>query len=170
MTGPEVRPAIDRDVLKSYLNDHLTGAAGGRARANRMKQWYAETPIGSGLAAVADEIDEEYHHLHQLVGRLGLRRRLPLLLLARAGEMAGRLKPNGRGAKSSPVTPVLELELLRAAVNGKQGLWQTLAEHSGELGLDEQEYRRRSRLAEQQERVLEDLHARCRARAFGAIS
>ena len=28
----------------------------------------------------------------------------------------------------SPMTPLLEIELLRGAVNAKQGLWQTLAD------------------------------------------
>ena len=51
-----------------------------------------------------------------------------LRAVARAGDAAGRLKTNGRGLMRSPMTPLLEIELLRGAVNAKQGLWQTLAD------------------------------------------
>ena len=40
-----------------------------------------------------------------------------LRAVARAGEAAGRLKTNGRGLMRSPMTPLLEIELLRGAVD-----------------------------------------------------
>lgn len=149
---------IDRSVLQSYLGDHVTGAAGGRARALKMAEWYADTPIGSRLRELADQIDEDQTHLEQLIERLGLQQRRPLRLVARAGEVVGRLKPNGRGPFASPVTPLLEIELLRGAVSAKQGLWETLAHYAPELGLDAAEYRERSRAAEEQRAVLTQMH------------
>jgi hypothetical protein len=64
------------------------------------------------------------------------------------------------------MTPLLELELLRAAVNGKQGLWQVLAEYAEELGLDAADYVRRTADAERQEETLERLHAEIRPDAL----
>ena len=51
-------------------------------------------------------------------------------------EHAGRLKLNGRIVRRSPMTMVLEAELMRAAILGKLGGWQTLEELAPELGLD----------------------------------
>lgn len=153
-------------MLQSYLADHLVGAEGGRARIRRMSETYADTEIGPGLARVAAEIDDDHAHLERLVGRLGLRQPVPLRLVARAGELLGRLKPNGRILTATPTTPLLEIELMRSAVNGKQGLWQTLAAYSAELGLDEEEYTARTATAESQSEVLEALHARVRPQAF----
>jgi hypothetical protein len=41
-------------------------------------------------------------------------------------EKAGRLKPNGYVVSRSPLSDVLELETLRAAVEGKAAGWQLL--------------------------------------------
>ena len=46
----------------------------------------------------------------------------------------GPLKVNER-PEGSPLTPLLESELMRSAVMGKLGLWQVLTELSDDLGL-----------------------------------
>lgn len=156
MSVPET---IDRDVLRAYLSDHLTGATAGLGRAQQMAEAYADSEIGPDLKRVADEIDEEYDHLEKLLDRLDLRQ--PTLLKAAAGaaEVVGRLKPGGRGAKSSPMTPLLELELLRGAVNAKVGMWEVLTHYAAELGLDPAEYERRTAAVDGQIATLEKLHA-----------
>jgi hypothetical protein len=161
-----VPPTVDRRMLQTYLSDHLTGAAGGRARALKMSEWYADREIGPELAEVARQIDEEHGHLGELIDALDLRRGLPLQVLARVGELVGRAKTNGRVLTRSPMTPLLELELLRAAVNGKQGLWQVLAEYADELGLDAADYLRRAADAERQAETLERLHGEIRPDAL----
>lgn len=161
-----IAATVDRRILQSYLSDHLTGAAGGRARALKMSEWYADREIGPALADLAAELDEEHRHLREVIEVLGLRRGLPLQALARAGELVGRLKTNGRVLTGSPMTPLLEIELLRAAVNGKQGLWQVLADHADELGLDAADYTRRTADADRQQETLERLHAVLRPDVF----
>ena len=163
MTIPET---IDRTLLRTYLADHLTGATGVRARALKMAQWYASDDIGPELARVAAELDAEQEQLKELIDRLGLAQPLPKQVLARVGEFAGRLKVNGRLLTGSPMTPLLELELLRGAVNGKQGLWETLVVYAPELGLDPQRYRDLAEQARAQERTLEVLHGRVRSDAL----
>ncbi len=88
------------------------------------------------------------------------------LLAARVGEELGRFKLNGRLISRSPVTPLLELELLRGAVNAKAGLWQEMEVLAPRLGLDAQEWAGLSRRAKQQSTMLEKLHAKLRAEAF----
>ncbi|MBU5895038.1 hypothetical protein JVW19_23965, partial [Vibrio cholerae O1] len=50
-------------------------------------------------------------------------------------ERLGRLKPNGRLLRRSPMTLVLETELMRSAIMGKLGMWQTLRDNADALGL-----------------------------------
>lgn len=166
MIRPGIPSTVDRSVLQSYLNDHLTGASAGRARCQKMSEWYAELPVGPELAQIADELDQEHAHLADLIDKLGLKSALPMRLAARGAEMVGRLKPNGRGPLASPVTPLFEIELLRAAVNGKQGLWQVLADYSEELGLDRAQYEKFTGWAERQQHILEGLHAQLRPTAL----
>ena len=161
-----VPATVDRRILQTYLSDHLTGAAAGRARARKMSEWYADREIGPALAEFADELDEEHRHLGELIDALDLRRGLPLQALARVGELLGRAKTNGRVLTRSPMTPLLEVELLRAAVNGKQGLWQVLAEYADELGLDAADYVRLAAAADRQQETLERLHAELRPEAL----
>lgn len=155
-------------MLQSYLQDHLTGAAGGRARVSDMAERYADTPLGPRLRDIADQIDAEHQALAQIIDRLGLRQPLVGRLVARAGELAGRLKPNGRLLRTVPTTALLEIELMRSAVNGKRGLWETLAEHAAELGLDAAEMQQRADDAGEQAQVLAELHGLIRGRAFEA--
>lgn len=166
LSRARIPSSIDRRMLQSYLGDHLTGASGGRARARNIAKRYADTDMGADLSRLAEEIDEEHAHLSELMDSLGLRPVLAMRALARAGELAGRLKPNGRLLVSPPLTPLLEIELLRAAVNGKQGLWEVLREHSTALGLDPAAYGDRAANVETQRRLLERLHSRLRPHAF----
>ena len=158
----EIPSTIDRTLLQTYLSDHLTGATGGRNRIRDMAKRYAGSDVGPDLARVAEEITEEHEHLEDLIDRLGLGQPLPKKALAALAELAGRLKPNGRLLSGSPMTPLLEIELMRSAVNGKQGLWETLAVYAKELGLDAALYRRLAKRAGQQSRTLETLHASVR--------
>jgi hypothetical protein len=64
------------------------------------------------------------------------------------------------------MTPLFEIEMLRAAVNAKQGLWQLLADHADELGLPAAYYVRRTADADRQRATLEGLHADLRPEAL----
>ena len=47
---------------------------------------------------------------------------------AKVAERLGRLKPNDQLSGYSPLSRVLELEGLRSGVQGKLGLWDSLAQ------------------------------------------
>ncbi len=46
--------------------------------------------------------------------------------LVRMAERVGRLKPNGRLFKRSPLSRIVELEVLVVGIRGKEALWTAL--------------------------------------------
>ena len=114
------------DDLETYLQSHWAAAAGGVDLAARIARSHRGAAVGPVLAAVAEEIAEDQAALRQLMESLGLRPGRVGPLVARAGERVGRLKPNGRVVRRSPVSDVLELEALRGAVMAKRGGWDAL--------------------------------------------
>jgi hypothetical protein len=132
---PTVGPP-DRRVLRVYLGDHLTGADAATARVQWMAQRYADEPWGGGVGEVADGIAHDRAALVDMTRRLGISPPIPRRWLGRLGERVGRLKLNGRVARTSPLTPVVELEALRSGIAAKRSLWATLEVWAGPLGLD----------------------------------
>lgn len=159
-------PRIAQDLLNLYLSDHLTGASAGAARIDRMAGSFVDTPVFAQLSVIAEEIRAERRFLKQLIHDLGFRQLPHRQAAAWAGEHAGRLKNNGRLLSRSPMTIVLEVELMRSAVMGKRGGWQTLADNAEDLGLDPEVFRQLAEKALQQHEVLEEVHAYARRRAF----
>ena len=162
-----VPPEFERDILGLYLSDHFTGATAGAERAERMAQAYADTPLGPDLVRIATEIREEREFLGELIESLELRVRPYRQAAAWVAERAGRLKINER-PEGSPMTPVLELELMRSAVVGKLGGWQTLTELAPGLGLPAELFEALADRAREQAATLEELHGQVVPGAFRA--
>lgn len=90
-----------------------------------------------------------------------MRRHSLTALAAVAGELLGRLKPNGALTTPSPGADVLELEAMIAAVQGKALLWDTLlvfAQNSPRL--DAQQLQDLTDRAKHQHATLVGLHTR----------
>lgn len=170
MTSTRVPPTFDPELLQLYLSDHLTGSAAGLSRIRQMAENYAGSPMAETLRQIAHEIDDEKDRLERLIETLGLRPLRHRQALAWTAEKLGRLKLNGRVLTTSPMTPLLELELMRSAVIGKLGLWETLTEIGAELGEDPEEFRGRADRTRSQADRLDDLHARVRGDALRAPS
>lgn len=160
------RGPLDRKLLRSYLDDHLTGASGGVQRIERMAKAFADSEAGDELNLLAAEIGDARRELINVMEELGLRRRPHRHAAARAAERVGRLKTNGRVVTTSPLSALLELELMRAAVVGQAGLWQTLTDLAGELGLEPAAMERLSQRSEGFAERLGDLHRRIRPAAL----
>lgn len=156
----------DRGLLGLYLADHLAGATAGLARAERMVEAYQDLPIHGGLVQFRDELEQERGRLREVIDQVGTHRRPARQAVAWVGERVGRLKLNRRLTTRSPMTVVLELELFRAAVMGKQGLWQVLQDYSADLGLSPEEFADLARQAAAQRERLEQMHAEVRGSAF----
>lgn len=118
--------AVDLTLLSVYMNDHLAGATGGLHRVRRMARAYSATALGPPLEQLAVELAEERAWLAAQAERLGVGVRTYKVLGAAVGEKLARLKLNGRLARTSPLSALLELELLRSALRGKESGWQTL--------------------------------------------
>ncbi len=158
---------LERDILGLYLSDHLTGATAGLERAERMAPAYADTDFGEELERVALEIREERELLKELIDSLELRRRPYRQAAAWVAEKAGRLKLDERPG-GSPMTPLLESELMRSAVMGKLGLWQVLAELSDDLGLPTPLFEALAQQARDQARTYERVHQHIIGEVFRA--
>jgi hypothetical protein len=119
---------IDRNLLGIYLNDHLAGAMLGVDRARMLADAEAERDpaLADAVRPIADEIAEDRAELLKIMRRLEVPVRRYKIVAGRLAERAGRLKTNGRLISRSPLSPMLELELLRIGVEGKAAGWRTL--------------------------------------------
>lgn len=165
--GHRVPADLERDILGLYLSDHLTGATAGVDRLHRMAKAYAKTDLGPDLARIAREIKEERAFLKDLISTLEMRRRPYRQAAAWLAEKVGRLKTNGRPL-GSPMTPLLEIELMRGAIMGKLGGWETLAELAPDLGLPQQIFIDLADRSRAQVDTLSRLHAHVAPEAFRA--
>jgi len=116
------------DHLETYLQDHRAGAEAGSDLARRMHEENAGTQYEEFLDHIADEVEEDVIVLEQFMERLGIDRSMLKTAAAKAAEKLGRLKPNNALTSYSPLSRVLEFEMLRAGVMGKLGLWDSLME------------------------------------------
>lgn len=135
-----VPTGLDSRLLQIYLTDHLAGATALLQRLKQMRKSYSDLPIHDDITRITAKIHAERRQLKGIIKGLGLSRRRHQELLAKLGELLGRLKLNGRLVSRSPLTPLLELELLRSGVIGKLSLWQTLGLLADDLGLDRAEF------------------------------
>jgi hypothetical protein len=152
--------------LGIYLNDHLAGAAVGVEVAGRLCRSNEEDPeLAKPLAEVRAEIEADRVTLEGLMERLGIRRGRLKPALASAAEKLGRLKPNGQLTGYSPLSRLVELELLLVGINGKLQLWRALQRALGTNlgGFDFSELAER---AARQRGILDDLHAIAAKRAL----
>ena len=163
------RGATRQNLLGIYLNDHLAGATGGLDLARRVAASQRGRATGATLEPLAEEILADRTALLDMMAALGLKVRRYKVGAAWVMEKAGRLKLNGRIAGRSPLSALVELEMLRLGVEGKAAGWLTLralAERDDRLDgerLDELISR-----ANRQSQILEELRGRTAGEVFGA--
>lgn len=154
------------ELLAIYLNDHLAGATLGVELARRLRSSNQGDPeMGRPLARICSEIEADRDTLVQLMEQLEVGRDQLKPALAKAAERLGRLKLNGQFLGYSPLSRVLELEVLSGLVGGKMQLWNALEQAFGESveGID---FHQLAAAADDQGRRLEDLHLAAARRAF----
>ncbi|GAB2907121.1 hypothetical protein [Streptomyces heilongjiangensis] len=114
------------ELLSVYLNDHLAGATAGTDRARYLARSCRGTDLGPTLEAIAGEIAKDRRSLTDLLRRLHIPARRYKVYAGWTAEKLGRLKANGRLVRRSPLSTVVELEMLRAGVTGKIACWEAL--------------------------------------------
>jgi hypothetical protein len=155
-------------LLGIYLNDHLAGAVGGGDLAQRLADAEASWVGGEDLAAIAAEVEEDRSALLSIMTALGVPVRRYKTVVAWMAEKVARLKPNGRIFARSPLSRVIELEMLRLGVAGKADGWRTLrALADTDQRLDAARLDELIDRARQQIDRLEQLRVRATAEAFG---
>lgn len=154
--------------LDIYLNDHLAGATVGLELARRAAGAARGFPEGDALDRLAEEIAEDRRALLEVMAALGVPVRHYKIYAAWLAEKIGRVKPNGHVRERSPLSGLVELEVMRLGVDGKGAGWRTLrtvAEHDGriEIGRLDGLITR----ATQQADILENLRVQTANRLFG---
>ena len=145
--------------LKIYLDDHRAGAAAGTDLARRLWRKNRSGPWGAELKEIRQLLEAEKETLDSVRSAVGVSGGLGKRALAVLSGQAARLKPNGHLLGYSPLTRVVELEMLMSGVQSKLGLWAALLETSSsfpELAQFDFAY-----LAEQSEaelRTLREIH------------
>lgn len=163
---PRVPEKMSRDLLQLYMSDHLTGATAGVSRINRMANDFIDTPMFGRLGRLVDEISAERDFLERLINDLGLQQKPHRQAAAWVGERVARIKSDGRILDRSPMTMLLETELMRGAVTGKLGGWEVLLEHAETLGLDPEVFVALIEMSKDQVKILDEIHAYARPRAL----
>jgi hypothetical protein len=158
------------NLLRIYLEDHLAGGVAGTRRARRLAEAERDGPDGPTLREVANEIELDLTALRSLIDYLHVHPRAFKQLLTRLVEFVGLLKLNGRLFSRSPLTTLVEVELMLVAVRGKLAGWESLRAAFGDpqvgpVNLDDLMSRARSQLD-----VLADVHLRAAAAALAAPS
>lgn len=155
------------DLLGIYLNDQLAMGVLWRELARRSARSNRGTPAGDVLAEVAEQIAEDVDTFREIMGRVGCHEN-PVKTWAALGlERLGRLKPNGRLTRYSPLSLFVELEFLIMGIDGKKQLWTTLRDLAG-LGthLPDVNFDRLIERAERQRQALEPARTRAGTRAL----
>ena len=117
---------MDTELLGIYLDDHRGGAAGGVGLARRALEHNAGTEFESFLTWLHDQLSSDRDALDRMAQQLGHE---PVRWKRAAGWAAaklGNLKLNGRWLSYSPLSRVLEFEMLMAGVQAKQRLWYSI--------------------------------------------
>jgi hypothetical protein len=115
-----------QQLLSIYLSDHLVASSAGRDLFRRAAKSQRDTPRGRDLERLAREVDEDREAQLEMMRSLGIEPSLLRVTAGRAAERLGRLKPNGTVVRRSPLSDVVELETLRAGVEGKAASWEAL--------------------------------------------
>jgi hypothetical protein len=160
---------LDRKLLGTYLNDHLAGSTVGLELAKRARGSNEGNEYGAVLKRIATEIDEDRETLQALMETLEIKRDRPKVALAWVAEKAGRLKPNGRLLSYSPLSRLIELEMLALGIAGKVSLWEALTEVADQdARLDTAELKRLAERAERQRAEVWKLRQRAARDALAA--
>ncbi|MGV9264912.1 hypothetical protein ACWDRR_09645 [Kitasatospora sp. NPDC003701] len=161
-------PRTSTPPLGIYLNDHLTGAFGGAALARRMADTHGDSRRAAELRALARDVEQDRDDLVRIMHRLGVPVRHYRTWLGLAGERIARLKPNGTLVRRTPLSDLVELEAMRAGVEGKAALWRALrAIADDEPRLNPTELDQLAGRAADQARILTGWHRAVSAEVLG---
>ncbi len=121
------RPSDPNDLLVIYLNDHRALLAGERSLAERSAKANVGSDLGGVLQAVVDQNDADQVAVEHLLERVGGTPNPVKKIAALIGERFGRLKMNGQLSGYSPLSRVIEIEVLLASTSVRRAMWNAVA-------------------------------------------
>jgi hypothetical protein len=140
--------------LPIYLNDHLTGATVALELARRAARENEGSELGDFLSQLKGDIESDRAELEELMALLDVGQDPLKRPVAWIAEKIGRLKLNGELLRYSPLSRMLELELLSLGIEGKRLMWLALSETHGER-IGEERLARLAARAEEQRAAVE---------------
>lgn len=117
--------------LGIYLKDQLALGIAWRELAKRAARNNKGSALGAVLDQVATAIAEDVETFRTLMRRLDVSPDPIRNAAVTVAERVGRLKPNGRLLRYSPLSRFSELEFLTMGIDGKKQLWTTLRDLAG---------------------------------------
>lgn len=157
---------IERELVSTYLANHLAAQRGTVERADQMTLNYQDTPVFKEIGEVAQAERTDRAFLERVIKQLGLETKPTQSAAAWAGEKLGRFKPNGRAVSSSPLALLVESEALYAAAAAKHSLWRTLFLQADNLVLNADACHALAKSAQKQLEATEAIHAYAAQTAF----
>ena len=152
---------MNDDMLHAYLQHHWAGSSAGVAMFERVGRSHSDTDVAVRVRQLAVEVDADREALRQIIEATGAAPSRIAATAGRAAELAGRLKPNGRVVRRSPLSDLFELEALVDAVGAKRAGWHLLrAATEGDVRVDPVLLDDLVRRADDQLARLEDLRLR----------
>jgi len=116
---------VSEDPLKTYLEDHLAGAASAVALLSSLRDDHGDEPIGRFASEILGEVEEDRKTLEELALRIADGPHPLKDAAAKVAEKIARLKLSHQTA--GPMGPFESLEFLAIGVWGKRALWRALA-------------------------------------------
>lgn len=118
--------ALESKLLQIYVADHRAASAAVTERLAQMTAYTHLSFVGE-IELLHRQFITEHEWLDAMAHRHGLTGGTLKRSAARFGEILGRLKLNGRLRSTSPLSPLIEVEMLIAAIAIKISFFQTLA-------------------------------------------
>ncbi|MCP3426215.1 hypothetical protein NBM05_09395 [Rothia sp. AR01] len=157
----------DEFLLRDYVQHHLVGSKGGLDLLKRAATSQRDPGVREQLGEIARQVTRERSDLAGFAERLGASKGRGWQLLAGFGETLGRLKPNGTLFRRSPLSDLVELEMLVLGVEGKKCGWISMLEASrGDDRLDRGKLESLIESANDQLERLESMRRATAARLF----
>jgi hypothetical protein len=119
-------PGERRRLLRTWVQDRLAASTFAFALLKRMIRENRGTPFERPLQQIHEELRDERARLDELAGAIAAPPPLVKQTAAWLGEKVERFKPNGRLLRYSPLSRVLELEMLLSATYAREVSWRAL--------------------------------------------
>ncbi len=113
-------------MLAIYLRNHEAAARGGADLFARAARAQSPRPWGGELRTVSVDVREDLRSLRRLMRGWDVSPDPWSTFAVRLGERVGRLKPNGRVVRRSPLSDLVEVEAGLDAVHAKAAGWAVL--------------------------------------------